>query len=320
MAPPASVTKKKSAAFFAVTVLTVVGVSAYLTLVDPQSGYRLRRCLPAAHPWYACFGSAPFDFTSDVDGLVYQGNTRNGIDREILFRGAYERHVLHFLRDAVSRGGVFVDVGANTGQHSLFMSRYAQTVHAFEPFEPVLQRFRAAIEANGIRNIVVHPVGLGETNTSMTFYRPPDENLGSGSFVQGFRAKNTEYDHALELVAGDDELERTGVPSVAAIKIDVEGFEKPALKGLRRTLTRDRPVVVFELSIDPDTSVSFRSMEELRSSFPDNYELLTIDRKPDNFSGEYVLELFNQATRFDVPEQYNLVAYPIERVSPRNGG
>lgn len=299
---------------------SLVVVAAYFALVDPHSAYRVGRCLPAAHPWYACFGSAPFDFTSDVDGLVYQGNTRNGIDREILFRGAYERHVLHFLRDTVSRGGVFVDVGANTGQHSLFMSRYAQTVHAFEPFEPVLQRFRAAIAANGIRNIVVHPVGLGETNTSVTFYRPPDENLGSGSFVQGFRAKNTEYEHALELVTGDDALERMAVPLVGAIKIDVEGFEKPALKGLQRTLYRDRPVVVFELSIDPGTSVSFRSMEELRSSFPDNYELLTIDRKPDNFSGDYVLEPFSQATRFDVPEQYNLVAYPIERVSPRSGG
>ena len=60
-----------------------------------------------------------------------------GVDNDIFYYGAYEKHILYFLRDVMrtvyGNRGTFVDVGANTGQHSLFVSRFASEVHAFEP-------------------------------------------------------------------------------------------------------------------------------------------------------------------------------------------
>ena len=34
-------------------------------------------------------------------------------------------------------------------------------MHAFDPYEPVLTRFREMVSMNAIDNIVIHPVGLG---------------------------------------------------------------------------------------------------------------------------------------------------------------
>ena len=83
----------------------------------------------------------PFDFTVDFFGMKYQGNSENVIDSHILHFGAYEKDILYFMRDAMLITGrtdsIFVDIGANTGQHSLFMSNYADVVHAFEPYQPV---------------------------------------------------------------------------------------------------------------------------------------------------------------------------------------
>jgi len=69
---------------------------------------------------------------------------------------------------------------------------------------------------------------------------------------------------------------------VDLIKIDVEGFEKSALQGLRNTLANDRPVVVCELTYGRDLSII--SMEELSSLFPQNYSFLTFDNRKSNGS------------------------------------
>ena len=55
------------------------------------------------------------------------------------------------MRDAVKNAGLekgsFVDVGANTGLHSMFMSKVVAHVHGFDPYEPVVERFRRAVES-----------------------------------------------------------------------------------------------------------------------------------------------------------------------------
>ena len=136
--------------------------------------------------------------------------------------------------------GVFLDVGANKGLHSLFLSRYVTVIHAFEPYEPVLDKFRRLIETNKITNIVIHPVGLGDKNEMLSFYEPPESNEGTGSFVKEFKIDNKPYE-SLQIVIGDHRLKQAGVSSVELIKIDVEGYEKSVLRGLTETLAVNRP-------------------------------------------------------------------------------
>jgi FkbM family methyltransferase len=294
--------------------LSVCVVSLYL--IDRERFYFNYRCWQQAVTLSSCFRQGHFDFVTDIDGARYEGNTGNFVDSHIFFFGAFEKPVLYFLRDtmksAYSNNGVFLDIGANTGQHSLFMSKYAKEVHAFEPWAPVIKRFRRMVEINHIKNIVIHPFGLGDENSKKPFFRPPDNNLGTGSFVEGFKEDNS-IEGELEIRTGDDALEKAGVTSVALIKMDIEGYEKPALKGLRRTLLAYRPIVEFELSVDPKKPLSIKSKDELASLFPEGYEFLVFADKNDASTGAYFLETVSQILRFDRTEQYDMVAYPIEK-------
>src|SRR3990167_2666358 len=135
----------------------------------------------------------PIEFLVDSYGYKYHGRSDNYIDAHILYCGAYEKPLLYFLRDVMrTKGadGIFVDVGANTGQHSLFISQYSKEVHAFEPYPPVLARFRDMVASNGIQNIRLHPVGLGNQKAKLPFYEPPPDNLGTGSFDPQFKINN----------------------------------------------------------------------------------------------------------------------------------
>ena len=129
--------------------------------------------------------------------------------------------------------------------------------------------------------------------------------------------ENKLYVGNLPYTATEDDLQTHfsqagSVTSVALIKMDIEGYEKLALKGLERTLRRHRPIVEFELSADPKSPVSVKGYEELLSLFPENYEFLTFAKHSNPMTGAYVLEPVAGVLRFDRVEQHDIVAYPIE--------
>jgi len=307
---------KKIVKLSAVAAVAAFGCLTYLYFYEYSQLSLVYRCWRHAVNISACYTRQDFDFRVTLNGTTYEGNTNNYIDKNIFLYGAYEKPVLFFLSDimtaAYSDQGIFLDIGANTGQHSLFMSRHAREIHAFEPWEPVLKRLRRHIEMNRLKNVVIHPFGLGNENSKQRFFQPPSSNLGMGSFVKEFAAVNSPAEF-LEIRIGDEVLEKAGVTSVALIKMDIEGYEKLALKGLERTLRRDRPIVEFELTTDPKSPVSVKSHEELKSLFPDNYEFVTFSERSSPETGAYVLEHLGKSLHFDKFEQHDVVAFPVEK-------
>lgn len=291
--------------------VSAVLCGAYLYYFEPRKSYATYRCLTGASPWYACFLASEFSFRTDLFGMIYEGRVGKGdvVDEMVLTQGSYETHVLFFLRDTMTKlnphEGVFLDVGANSGQHSMFMSRYAKAVHAFEPFPPVLARFRRMLEINKIANVTVHPVGLGREAARLPF----DDRELSFSPAAGNKAQAS---MELEIVPGDAALKEAGVARVDLVKMDIEGFEKPALLGLADTLRRDRPVVVFELTIDAERPGLFSSTADLRDAFPKDYDFLVFS-KWDFYTGFYELADLTGMARFDSKTIYNAVAYPREK-------
>ena len=220
-------------------------------------------------------------FSVDFFGLRYDGNLKINIDFHIYDHGAFEKPLLFVLRDAMQQlaaeEAVFVDVGANVGQHSLFMSRIASQVHAFEPFAPVRERLQHQIEINKLKHIKVHPVGLSDRNVHMPFFAPTGRNMGIGSFDASTTSKGNVSIGDLELVRGDDYFLMQGIVRIDLLKMDVEGFEKPALHGLRETLRRLRPLIVCEITYGKE--LSFTSRQDLLDHLPPDYELFTFDKR-----------------------------------------
>jgi hypothetical protein len=174
---------KKPSQWVILTLAALLTAGLYLSFSAYKSQilYNTYRCLQGANYWYACFQDREnVEFKTDYYGFQYEGNTRDFIDYFVLYFGAYEKPILHFMRDVMesiyANQGVFLDVGANKGLHSLFMSRYVTGIYAFDPYEPVLEKFRRTIETNKITNIVIHPVGLGDEDAMLPFY-------GGGSLV-----------------------------------------------------------------------------------------------------------------------------------------
>ena len=219
---------------------------------------------------------APHDFEVNFFGVKYKGNLSCYLDWVVYFYGAYEKYELLLLRDLVKDKArpVFIDIGANVGQHSLFMSRYCERIHAFEPYEPVRRKLEINIRRNGIRNIVVHNVGLGHEDCALDFFAPKSRNTGTGTFVSSYATDSHECMGKMRVVGGDGCVSGCGLDKLDLIKIDVEGFERNVLMGLRNTLRKYRPVVFMEFSTE--TKRSFQGEREMMSMLPENYLVKSI--------------------------------------------
>ncbi len=270
--------------------------------------------LSALGPGPGVYQQRDFDFATDFFGMVYKGNSRDLVDANILFYGAFEKEVLFFLRDtmlsACSDRPVFIDIGANSGQHSMFMSKYAREVHAFDPYPPILKRLHSNIEENQLSNVIIHEVGLGEEYAELPFFEPPDSNHGTGSFVGGFSAENRESDLRLKVVDGDTYFEEESIPPACLVKMDIEGYEKAALRGMRRVLERDRPILVVELTQGHGTEGFFTGTADLKEAFPDGYEFRLLWGSPE--SGEYQTGPLRPF--FLLKGQEMVLAFPRERM------
>lgn len=184
-------------------------------------------------------------FECDFGGLRYGGSLASYIDWNVWFLGVYEPEVLAFLVDAASQAGaVAVDVGANVGQHSLYLAPRVAQVVAFEPWPQARAAFMANLERNGLDNVDIRPVALGDIAADLQFFAPSTANLGTGSFVADVNRNLPSG--TLPVVRGDDAL--ADLTRIDVIKIDTEGFEAKVLTGLAGTLRRHRPAVLFEMS------------------------------------------------------------------------
>ena len=269
------------------------------------------------------------DYPFDVNffGLKYEGNLNNSIEANIFFYGAFEKSLLFFMRDTLQQlnqktsSSTFVDIGANIGQHSLFMSNVADFVIAFEPYKAVSSKLKYHISLNEITNIILEEIALSDQQELLEFFAPTGRNKGIGSFDASTADKGNVAETKLQLIKGDHYFERNKPHSIELMKIDVEGFEKKVLSGLRNTLKAYRPVLVCEISYDQQ--LSFRSSAELRSLLPDNYELYRFDTR--NADGSKARKRGSKAKRTGFYEiipfeawresgQDDIIAVPAENV------
>ncbi|HEY7157299.1 MAG TPA: FkbM family methyltransferase [Gemmataceae bacterium] len=178
-------------------------------------------------------GRLTLDLTIEMQQHVYWA----GLSRD-------DARILRLARAVLPPDGVFLDVGANVGLHTLAVARHLAggggAVVAFEP-HPVNHRLLADnIRQNHLRHVVAENLGLAEA---------PETLIGTASADGGnwSLASRGNYRFEVELVRLDDYLQANPVPRIDLMKIDVEGAEVRVLRGARKTLERFRPLIVFEV-------------------------------------------------------------------------
>ena len=135
-------------------------------------------------------------------------------------------------------GDVVVDVGAFTGDYTIFAARkVGQTgkVIAFEPDKKSREILARNISHEKLDNVIISPKGLWHENTRLRF----ESNQGVKSTVFSDNAESY-----IDVASLDDELKKLGIKKIDVIKMDIEGSEIKAIEGAQQTL-KQKPVLII---------------------------------------------------------------------------
>jgi FkbM family methyltransferase len=167
-----------------------------------------------------------------------------------LLEGSYEPQELAVLSGLAKSRNVIFDVGANVGWYAVQLARIvdAETrIFCFEPVQATYGRLAENIRLNGLDGRVrLFNLGLSDAAGAADFFLP----AFSGSVAASARNLHPEEPAAkltVQLETADDFAEREHIDHIDLIKCDVEGAELSVLRGARRIIERDKPIIFLEM-------------------------------------------------------------------------
>jgi FkbM family methyltransferase len=153
---------------------------------------------------------------------------------------------ISFVRGARLRGKTLLDIGANRGIYSIYMSRAAGPsgrVIAFEP-QPELKGHLEDVRASfGLGNLRIENIGLSSAAGELAMRRP---SAGAGAASMHIDPAAGWEEFKVPVQRLDDYVARHQVGPVHLIKCDVESHELEVFRGGEQTLRRDLPALIFE--------------------------------------------------------------------------
>lgn len=144
-------------------------------------------------------------------------------------------------------GTAAIDVGANHGLFTHYLTGLCEHVHAFEASPRMATLLRQGYLRRG--NLTVHEVALSNSEGEATLQVPAFVGFsGYATLERTDLASKLEADCALEQVrVVTRRLDDFALRNISFLKVDVEGHEQEVLEGALETLAREPTVVLAEL-------------------------------------------------------------------------
>lgn len=189
----------------------------------------------------------PFQFHNDYYSLIFEIN--NHIEGFRLANWGGERDYVINLVEELKEDDVLYDIGSSVGLISVISASVLKRgkVVSFEPDPENLKRLKRNYSINKLNNFLVQQVAVGETKGKLELF-----TQGSNGFSPSLKPVNGIDKHIeVEVNSIDNLIGNKIIPYPDVVKIDIEGAEFMALKGMEELLSSDkRPRLIF-LEVHP---------------------------------------------------------------------
>lgn len=213
------------------------------------------------------------------DGSLMTWNLRDPTEGRAAWLGIWD----DFIRDAVcarlAPEAVILDVGASVGAWTVPMGRRlsgAGHVYAFEPVPANRDRLGQAVAANGLHNITVSPLALGDSSRQVDMWLRSAQT-GADSGTAAVVPAGTGH-LTVSMCPLDDWALQAGLQRLDFIKLDVEGAEFLVLAGAEQVISRFRPLILAEFDEYWISTQGRTPADAARWAMDHDYRLLSWDR------------------------------------------
>jgi len=134
-----------------------------------------------------------------------------------------------------------IDIGANVGVWSYWLSKYAKQVESFEPNPKIFN----ALKNIKIKNVNSYNIALSNKSGSVDLLIPKGSKgfSNQGASLSSIKVQGEHKSISIEAKC----LDEYNFLDVDFIKIDVEGHEHEVIEGAQETIKKFKPTMVIEM-------------------------------------------------------------------------
>jgi len=161
----------------------------------------------------------------------------------ISITGSYEPAETALIKTLIKQGDTVVDIGANIGYYTLLFAKLVGEkgkVFAFEPEPENYELLEKNIQVNGYNNVVlIKKAALDTSGTTKLF-------LSDFSKVRHSVCKTWEHEKPIEIESITlDSFFKDHKGKIDFIKMDIQGAEGKALKGMKSVLKNNKNIKIL---------------------------------------------------------------------------
>lgn len=181
----------------------------------------------------------------DISFKIKCNTSRGYIDIRLKWENIYETNITNLIINNIKQNCIFIDIGANIGYYTLLASRLLNSNSYIYSFEPVTETFKVLnenIDLNNINNVKAFKIALGSEDKKEKILL--SEEAGLNSIVSNRKVNRNKIKEEIIIKKLDTiiNFENENI----FLKIDIEGYEFEALKGMSTLLINNKCKIVFE--------------------------------------------------------------------------
>lgn len=157
-----------------------------------------------------------------------------------IFKNRQDADEIRYLKSVIKPGDTILDIGANIGFYSKILSDCVGKdgkVHSFEPDRINFKHLKNNVSA--YQNIILVNKAVSDKAGTLNVYKSKDLNVDHRTYPIG----DYEAIESIEAVSIDDYLNNGW--KVNLIKMDIQGFEVSALKGMKGTIAANPDLLLL---------------------------------------------------------------------------
>jgi FkbM family methyltransferase len=234
---------------------------------------------------------------------IYAMQNDASVGASIIHSKHFEPHVGNAIKNNLKPGGVFLDLGANIGFFTLLAASIVKDtgkVISVEPNMQNLQLLYASILENKFTNIKVFPFAASDHSEILKL-----TSFGSNGLV-GVPQEDHLNSQFLPSMMVDELLQNE--EKIDLVKLDIEGYEPLAFKGMVEVVKKHNPVIISEFSpwhIEHRSKITPKEYLKLLSQ--DDYNLSILEPSGEivsnvdiDFVMDYWVKLNNDKVHLDL--------------------
>lgn len=159
-----------------------------------------------------------------------------------------EKIINLIIKQINDSNSIFIDIGCNYGAYTIPISKIKKNLDiiCFDPSRKSLDRLNENISLNNLQNIKYFELGIGERKDTVYF----DDDINNYKNSGSFEINNKNHGYKININSIDNLIQenKIKIKENIYIKMDIEGYEFFALKGLVNTINNYNVIIFFEFS------------------------------------------------------------------------